>query len=638
MASDDLRIGGRKLRDLRRSRCTITSTAVCARRPSRAGRRGRSRPPRGRREGSRGLVLGPHRRRLSRGLPREVLGHRRRHADARGPRAHGEGVRRGPRRGRRRLRRGPLGARAAPHARAQPRRGRGCRAGGHRSGRGCRGRPRSRHPRGAAAHRAAHNDNARDIAELAVSWRRARVVGFDLAGPRTGSCRSGTARRSTTSRAVLPHHRARGGGGGTGIHPLRSARWTGAPPRSRRAHRQRPRRRLARGRGGAGHLRRPRRWVRDREITLELSPTSNLQSGAVTAWGDTMDAHPFDLLYQLDFSVTVNVDNRLMSATTLTRELGLLAQAFEYDLDDLEAFQLNAPPGPSFRWRSARSSSRSSRRVSSADARIRGGAHRSGGRRRRVRAGGSGARRAKTPRSRSCGPGARAAAAAPPLRSFRPRVRRRRCGRGADGRRRSGRRVAARETPDGCAGSRSHGRSRPVASELRSSARGAVRQDCARVRADTVDGTGCPRRAAATSRSRVQSRHIAAPVLLVNCQAVELLAVALDDEPSVDEQVDTPHAPIRPAVRRGSRADAEEGDQRSRSPLRHGIQQWAQGVEAMRDTCEDLADVASSTSPRCQAVVERGDRRPCGWHRWLRERLDDVDAARSVALTTGRQW
>ncbi len=87
------------------------------------------------------------------------------------------------------------------------------------------------------------------------------------------------------------------------------------------------------------------RWVRDREITLELSPTSNLQSGAVTAWGDTMDAHPFDLLYQLDFSVTVNVDNRLMSATTLTRELGLLAQAFEYDLDDLEAFQLNAAAG-----------------------------------------------------------------------------------------------------------------------------------------------------------------------------------------------------------------------------------------------------------------------------------------------------
>ena len=55
--------------------------------------------------------------------------------------------------------------------------------------------------------------------------------------------------------------------------------------------------------------------------------------------------HPFDLLYQLGFSVTVNVDNRTMSRTSLTRELALLADAFEYDLDDLEVFQLNAAAG-----------------------------------------------------------------------------------------------------------------------------------------------------------------------------------------------------------------------------------------------------------------------------------------------------
>ena len=42
------------------------------------------------------------------------------------------------------------------------------------------------------------------------------------------------------------------------------------------------------------------------------------------------------------FAVTVNVDNRTMSATSLTRELALLVEAFEYDLDDLETFQFNA--------------------------------------------------------------------------------------------------------------------------------------------------------------------------------------------------------------------------------------------------------------------------------------------------------
>jgi adenosine deaminase len=38
----------------------------------------------------------------------------------------------------------------------------------------------------------------------------------------------------------------------------------------------------------------------------------------------------------------VNTDNRLMSNTTLSRELALLSEAFGYDLADLEVFQLNA--------------------------------------------------------------------------------------------------------------------------------------------------------------------------------------------------------------------------------------------------------------------------------------------------------
>jgi adenosine deaminase len=38
----------------------------------------------------------------------------------------------------------------------------------------------------------------------------------------------------------------------------------------------------------------------------------------------------------------VNADNRLMSNTSLTKELALLSDAFGYDIDDLEVFQLNA--------------------------------------------------------------------------------------------------------------------------------------------------------------------------------------------------------------------------------------------------------------------------------------------------------
>ncbi|GAB2452302.1 adenosine deaminase [Conyzicola lurida] len=80
-------------------------------------------------------------------------------------------------------------------------------------------------------------------------------------------------------------------------------------------------------------------WIKDRQIALELAPSSNLQTNA---WGTELSDHPFDLLYQLGFRVTVNVDNRLMSATSLSRELFLLAEEFGYGLDDLAQFQLNA--------------------------------------------------------------------------------------------------------------------------------------------------------------------------------------------------------------------------------------------------------------------------------------------------------
>ena len=64
--------------------------------------------------------------------------------------------------------------------------------------------------------------------------------------------------------------------------------------------------------------------------------------GAISMLGDKMTDHPIDVLYDLGFKVTVNTDNRLMSGTSLTRELELLVDAFGYNLGDLELFQINA--------------------------------------------------------------------------------------------------------------------------------------------------------------------------------------------------------------------------------------------------------------------------------------------------------
>ena len=78
--------------------------------------------------------------------------------------------------------------------------------------------------------------------------------------------------------------------------------------------------------------------MRDRRVPLEMCPSSNLQTGAA----DSIAEHPIGLLTELRFRVTVNTDNRLMSGTTMSREMELLADAFGYDLDDMRWFTVNA--------------------------------------------------------------------------------------------------------------------------------------------------------------------------------------------------------------------------------------------------------------------------------------------------------
>lgn len=65
-------------------------------------------------------------------------------------------------------------------------------------------------------------------------------------------------------------------------------------------------------------------FVRDRQIPLEICPTSNTQTGVC----ETVAEHPFNLLYELGFACTVNTDNRLVSGCTMSSEFEALAEAF----------------------------------------------------------------------------------------------------------------------------------------------------------------------------------------------------------------------------------------------------------------------------------------------------------------------
>ncbi len=77
-----------------------------------------------------------------------------------------------------------------------------------------------------------------------------------------------------------------------------------------------------------GHL---AAYVRDRRIPLEMCPTSNLQTGAATS----IAAHPITLLERLRFRVTLNTDNRLMSGTSMSREMTLLTEEAGWAPEDL---------------------------------------------------------------------------------------------------------------------------------------------------------------------------------------------------------------------------------------------------------------------------------------------------------------
>jgi adenosine deaminase len=79
-------------------------------------------------------------------------------------------------------------------------------------------------------------------------------------------------------------------------------------------------------------------WVRERQVPLELCPSSNVQTGQAASIAE----HPITLLRDLGFTVTVNSDNRLMCGTSVSREMTLLVAEAGWTLGDLEAATLAA--------------------------------------------------------------------------------------------------------------------------------------------------------------------------------------------------------------------------------------------------------------------------------------------------------
>lgn len=194
-----------------------------------------------------------------------------------------------------------------------------------------------------------HADRGLEIAELAVRHRDTGVVGFDIAGAEKGFLPS-RHKEAFDYLADQMFPATIHAGEADGIESIKDAIVSGRAQRLGHGVRIYEDLLLVTEEGDDDVVRLGpvARWVFDHGMVLELSPSSNLQTGAIEDWldedaeGATIADHPFNVLYELGFKVTVNTDNRLMSATSLTRELRLLTEAFDYTLDDLEQFQLNA--------------------------------------------------------------------------------------------------------------------------------------------------------------------------------------------------------------------------------------------------------------------------------------------------------
>jgi adenosine deaminase len=173
-----------------------------------------------------------------------------------------------------------------------------------------------------------------EIAELAVRYRDRGVVGFDIAGAEAGF-------PPTRHLDAFQHvqrenfHSTIHAGEAFGLPSIWEAvQWCGA---ERLGHGVRIVDDIT-GARGEEQLGRLAAYVRDRRIPLELCPTSNVGTGVCATIAD----HPIGMLRRLRFRVTVNTDNRLMSATSMSHEFEQLAAAFGWGIDDFEWLTLNA--------------------------------------------------------------------------------------------------------------------------------------------------------------------------------------------------------------------------------------------------------------------------------------------------------
>jgi adenosine deaminase len=180
-----------------------------------------------------------------------------------------------------------------------------------------------------------HAARSLEMAELAVQFRDKGVVGFDIAGAEAGYPPS-------RHLAAFQHMQRENGhftihaGEAFGLPSI----WEALQEcnADRLGHGVRIVDDISVDTDGTATLGRLAQYVRDKRIPLEMCPSSNVQTGAAAS----IVEHPIGLLRRLQFRVTVNTDNRLMSRVSVSSEMAALVEAFGYGWDDLRWLTINA--------------------------------------------------------------------------------------------------------------------------------------------------------------------------------------------------------------------------------------------------------------------------------------------------------
>lgn len=73
-------------------------------------------------------------------------------------------------------------------------------------------------------------------------------------------------------------------------------------------------------------------YVNDHRIPLEVCPSSNLQTKAASSW----ETHPVDFYVDYGLRVTINTDNRLITDTTVSKELWLCHKHYGWSLAQIK--------------------------------------------------------------------------------------------------------------------------------------------------------------------------------------------------------------------------------------------------------------------------------------------------------------